>query len=178
MQFQSVDECIAKNYNKLVRVANRLINDNNKASDIVHDAYIRVRKKEQDGSFKSEYPLTYIIKTINTIYTDSLRPVKKSVIKNSIHIEDIQGFDIEDFNNNSNKQTIDDKYFLECINYLEVNLSPFHASVFKFRYLCNYTIIEMSDMSGYPVHIIRKSLHKSRQAIKVNFGQKFYENLE
>ena len=177
IKVEELDETFQREYKTIMRSANTICKSysNSTVTDVVHNAYLKLRRKVERDGFQGDNMMGYIWVSIRNEYGMELRKEKrnKTVFMHNIHYNDVDYSSVvervlleQDEIIKSSQQYDNDLMDItrELFEYVELIFDPKETYLFKNYYLTpKSTYKKLAARTGYSImdcSIIMKSMKK------------------
>ena len=138
----SFDKIYNDNYRLLYRIACKMVNDSDLASDIVQEVFIYMHEKSQKGLVVN-YPRSWLSKVVYNKCIDNLRKPKRNV-----GLEKIEKYVIEESRLEKEESTKAVRRALEKLKHNEKMLAVLYSEGFSYKEMARITGIKLSSIGN------------------------------
>ena len=185
-QIRDMLQQVADNYSKLKIIINKIDRDGWTDNDeVLHQSVLKLESIIRRRGYAGDNYLSYIVITARSIiYNWNKKSVKEigyedliSYIENDVDlIESDEWTDCYDILVDSEEDIIKerkrifiDTLFKTVFEYVEKNYNSVESGLFKYRFYTNYSIREISEMTGYTKNQVFTRTNKIMKDVKERF---------
>jgi predicted ATPase len=185
-QIRDMLQQVASNYNKLKIIINKIDRDGWTDNDeVLHQSVLKLEDIIRRRGYSGDNYLSYIVITARSIvYNWNKKSVKEigyedliSYIENDIDLIESDEWtdcydilvDSEEDINKETKRIFIDTLFKTVFEYVEKNYNSVESGLFKYRFYTNYSIREISEMTGYTKNQVFTRTNKIMKDVKERF---------
>jgi len=143
----------------LISIACRMLGSLEEAKDAVQETFIRFWKRKPDVEGE---PFSLLCKILTNLCIDQLR---KRKIQKLFSLEVIKT-SLRDSSKDDPQTTLENRQLVDCVEETAERLKPIQKTVFILRDIEEYSIREISEMTGYAENNIRVNLHLARKNMR------------